>query len=100
MLMKKHRLVVSAVLAGVVLCSPLLCGMTCLEERGIEQKSGVEFGLPAGELAAGFVESAVVGCLLTRVVSKLDLSEWAERVDVEQLVRVGVEALRGFDRVW
>ena len=35
MLMKKHRLVVAAVLAGAVLGSPLLCGMTCSEMREI-----------------------------------------------------------------
>jgi hypothetical protein len=97
---RKYRTVVAAILAGVVLFSPLLCGMTCLEERGIEAKSGGEFVLPAEELVAGFAESAVVGCLLTRVLPKIAFSEWVERVDVEGVVRLGVEALRVFDRVW
>ena len=97
---KKYRTVVAAILAGAILFSPLLCGMTCLEEQGIEAKSGVEFVLPAEELVAGFAESAVVGCLLTRVVTKIDWSEWAEGVDVEGLVRLGVATLRVLDRVW
>ncbi len=97
---RKYRTVVVAVLAGAILFSPLLCGMTCLEERGIEAKSGVEFVLPAEELVTGFAESAVAGCLLTHVVPKIDWSEWAERVDVERVVQVGVETLRVFDRVW
>jgi hypothetical protein len=97
---RKYRAVAATILAGVVLFSPLLCGMTCLEERGIEAKSGAEFVLPADELVAGFAESAVVGCLLTRVVPKIDFSEWAERVDVERVVRVGVETLRVLDRAW
>ena len=97
---RKYRTVAAAILAGVVLFSPLLRGMTCLEERGIEAKSGEEFVLPAEELVAGFAESAVVGCLLTRVVPKIDFSEWVERVDVERLVRLGVEIMRVFDRVW
>jgi len=97
---RKYRTVVAAILAGVVLFSPLLCGMTCLEERGIAAKSGVEFVSPAEELVAGFAESVVVGCLLTRVVPKNDFIEWTEGVDVEGLARVGVEALRVLDRVW
>jgi hypothetical protein len=97
---RKYRTVAAAILAGGVLFSPLLCGMTCLEERGIDAKSGVEFVLPAEELVAGFAESAVVACLLERVVPKIDFSEWAERADVERLVRVGVETLRVLDRVW
>jgi hypothetical protein len=97
---REYRTVVAAILAGVVLFSPLLCGMTCLEKRAIGAKSGVEFVSPAEELVAGFMESAVVGCLLTRVGPKIDWSEWVERVDVERVVRVGVEGLRVLDRVW
>ena len=97
---RKYRMVVAAILAGVALFSPLLCGMTCLEERGIAQKSGAEFVLPTEELVAWLVESGVVGCLLTRVVPKIDLSEWAERVDVEQGARMGIETLRVLGRVW
>ncbi len=97
---RKYRTVAAAILAGVILFSPLLCGMTCLEERGLEAKSAVEFVSPAEELVVGIAQSAVVGCLLTRVVTKIDWSEWAEQVDVERVVQVGVETLRVFDRVW
>jgi hypothetical protein len=97
---RKYRTVVAAVLAGAVLFSPLLYGMTRLEGCGAGPSAGVEFVPPVGELAAEFAESAVVECVVTGVVSKIDFSEWTERVDVERLVRVGVEALRVFDRVW
>jgi hypothetical protein len=97
---RKYRMVVAALLTGVALFSPLLCGMTCLEERGIEQKSGAEFALPAEELVVWFAESGVVGCLLTRVVPKIDLSEWAERVYIERWFRMGVQTMRVFGRVW
>jgi hypothetical protein len=97
----KYRTVVAAVLAGAILFSPLLCGMSCLEARVGRASAGAELVQPAEELMAGFAESAVVGCVWTRVVSKIDFSEWTERVDVERLVRLGVEALRvygGFRR--
>ena len=97
---KKYRTVVAAILTGAILFSPLLCGMTCLEEQGIEAKSGVEFVLPAKELVAGFAESAVVGCVIPHLVSKIDFSEWADQVDVATWVWVGVEVLRMFSEVW
>jgi hypothetical protein len=100
MVTQKYRTVVAAVLAGAVLFSPLVCGMTCLEARVSGASAGAEVVQPAEELVAGFAERAVIGCLLTRVVSKIDVSEWTERVDVERLIWVGVEAERVFDRVW
>ncbi len=97
---RKIRAGIAVVLAGVVLFSPLVCGMSCLEARVSRANAGAEIVRPAEELVAGFVESAVVGCVLTHVASKIDFSEWTERVDVEELVRVGVEALRFFGRIW
>jgi len=90
---RKIRTGIAAVLAGAVLFSPLVCGMSCLEARVSRASAGVEFVQPAGELAAGFAESAVVGCVLTHVASKID---WTERVDVESLVWAGVEVVRLF----
>ena len=80
MLMKKHRLVVSAVLAGVVLCSPLLCGMTCLETRVEGATAAVEAAPAVGQCAGEFVESGAVGCVLRHVVLKVDVSKWIDAV--------------------
>ncbi len=90
---RKIRAGIAAVLAGAVLFSPLVCGMSCLEARVSRASAGAEIVRPAEELVAGFVESAVVGCLLTHVASKID---WTERVDVEGLVQVGVAVVRLF----
>ena len=95
---RKIRAGIAAVLAGVVLFSPLVCGMSCLEARVSRARGGAEIVRPAEELVAGFAESAVVGCVLTHVASRIDFSDWTDRVDVESLVWVGVEALRLFDR--
>jgi len=97
---RKYRTVIAAVLAGAILFSPLVCGMSCLEARVSRASAGAELVQQVEDLMTGFAVSAVVGCVGTRVVSKIDFSEWAERVDVERLVRVGAEALRMFDRVW
>jgi hypothetical protein len=93
---RKYRTVIAAVLAGAILFSPLVCGMSCLEARVSRATAGAELVHPAKELMAGFAVSGVVGCVWTHVVSKIDFSEWTERVDVERLVRLGVEALRVF----
>ena len=85
MLMKKHRLVVAAVLAGAVLCSPLLCGMTCVETRVERASAAVESAPAVGEFAGEFVESGAVGCVLTHVVLKIDVSEWMDAVLGEEL---------------
>ena len=97
---RKYRTVVAAVLAGAVLFSPLLCAMTRLEGCGVGPSAGVEFVPPVGELAAEFAESAAVGCVLKQVVSKIDFGGSMERVNVESLVRIGVDALRLFEGVW
>lgn len=91
---RKYRTVVAAVLAGAILFSPLVCGMSCLEARVSRASVGAELVQPAEEFMAGFVVSAVVGCAWTRVVSKIDFSEWTERVDVESWVWVGLEIVR------
>ena len=94
MLNAKYRALIAAVLVGAVLFSPLVCGMTCLE-AGVE-KSGAaaEVMEPAGELAGEFVVSAVVGCVLTHVVLRLDGSEWRELAAVGSWFWVGVKIVR------
>jgi hypothetical protein len=98
MLKKNYRKAVAAgvaaVLAGAILCSPLLCGMTCLEGRGIGAGAAVEAGAPAEELVGELAESAVLGCVLADVVLKIDLGEWADALNEESWVWVGVEAGR------
>ena len=100
MLKRKHRTVVAAVLVGAVLFSPLLCGMSCLETNGIRPSAAVESASQAEELAAEFVGSALVGCVLSHLVSKIDFSEWADQVEVMTWVWVGVDALRLSAGVW
>ena len=92
---------VAMALAGGVLFSPLLCGMTCLETRGVRPSVATEVAPTVGELAGEFVGSAAVGCLLTHLVWDSDLSGWTEKVDLESLVWVGVvalESVRGVSR--
>jgi hypothetical protein len=94
---------VAAVLAGAILFSPLLCGMTCLEERGVQAGAAVESAAPAGELVGEFAESAVVGCVLTHVVLNIDLGEWADALNEGNWVWVGVEAVEmigAIERGW
>ncbi len=91
---RKYRAVFSAVLAGVVLFSPLLCGMTCLEGRGVQVDVATEMVAPAtGEFVGNFVENGVVGCVLTHVVLDVDLSGWADVLNDGNWVWVGVEAV-------
>ena len=90
---RKYRTVVAAVLAGAVLFSPLLCGMSCLETSGGNSSSGVEVA-PAAELAGEFAVSVVVGCVLTHVILNIDGSEWAELARVGTWVWVGAETVR------
>lgn len=97
---RKYRKVVAAVLVGAVLFSPLLCGMSCLETNGIRPSAAVESASQAEELAAEFVGSALVGCVLSHVVSKIDLSRWTDQVDVVTWVWVGVVVLRLSDEAW
>ena len=84
---------VAAVLVGAILFSPLLCGMPCLEARGMRAGAAVEAAAPAEELVGEFAESAVVGCVLTHVVLNVDLSEWEDVFEAGTLVWVGVEAV-------
>ena len=97
---RKYRTVIAAVLAGAILFSPLLCGMSCLEMNGTRRGAAVEMASPAEELAAEFAGSALVGCVLSHVVSKLDFSGWTDQVDVMTWVWIGVGALRLSDEVW
>jgi len=96
----KYRTVVAAVLVGAVLFSPLLCGMSCLETNGIRPSAAVESASRAEELAAEFVGSALVGCVLSHVISRIDFSGWTDQVDVGTWVWIGVEALRLSDGAW
>jgi hypothetical protein len=100
MLNRNYRTVVATVLAGVAVFTPLLCGMTCLETRGIRPSVGAEVAPSAGELAGEFMGSAAVGRVLTHLVWDIDLSGWTEKVDVESLVWVEVVALESVRAVW
>jgi len=92
---RKYRAVFSAVLAGAVLFSPLLCGMTCLEGRGVQVDVATEMVAPAtGEFVGNFVENGVVGCVLTHVVLDIDWSDWTDVLEDGAWVWVGVEAVR------
>jgi hypothetical protein len=104
MLKKNYRKAVAAgvaaVLVGAILFSPLLCVMPCLEARGMRVGAAVEAGAPAEELVGELAESAVLGCVLTHVVSQLDFSGWTDVVRVGTWVWVGVEVVKVFDGVW
>ena len=94
---------VAAVLVGAILFSPLLCGMPCLEARGMRAGAAVEAAAPAEELVGEFAESAVVGCVLTHVVLNVDLSEWEDVFEAGTLVWVGVvavEVIGAIERGW
>ena len=93
MLNTNYRAVVAAVLVGAALFSPLLCGMTCLEARGIRPSAAVEVVPPAEELGAELAVSAMIGCVLTHVVLNIDLSDWADVLNYGNWVWVGVEAV-------
>jgi hypothetical protein len=100
MLNREYRVLVAGILAGAVLFSPLLCGMSCLESNGIGPSAAVESAPRPEELAAQFVGSAQVGCVLSHLISKIDFREWADQVDVVTWVWVGVEVLRMSDEAW
>jgi len=91
---RKYRTVAAAVLAGAILFSPLLCGMSCVEMNGIRPSAAAEMASPAEELAAEIAGSALVGCVLSHVASRIDFMEWADQVDAMTWVWVGVKALR------
>jgi hypothetical protein len=95
MLKKKHRLVVAAVLAGAALFSPLLCGMTCLEGRGVRADVATEMMAPAaGDFVGEFVGRGAVGCVLMHVVLNIDWSDWTGAAQAGTWVWVGIEAVR------
>ena len=58
MLKKNYRKAVAAgvaaVLVGAILFSPLLCGMPCLEARGVQSGAAVEAAAPEEELVGEF----------------------------------------------
>ncbi|HET7108938.1 MAG TPA: hypothetical protein VFI38_19145 [Candidatus Acidoferrum sp.] len=90
---RMYRTLAATVLAGVVLFSPLLCGMTCRE--GLAVRFGAaQTVAPATELTGEVVGNAVVECVFTHVISKIEFSGWAAEVDVRTWVWVGAEALR------
>jgi hypothetical protein len=91
---RKYRAVVAAVLVGAVLFSPLLCGMTCIETGGRNSSAAAKVAPAAGEFVGEFVESGVVGCVLTHVVFDIDWSDWAGVLEDGTWVWVGVEAVR------
>ena len=97
---RKYRTVAAAILAGVVLFSPLLCGMSCVETNGIRRSAAAEMASPAEELAAEIAASALFGCVLSHVASRIDFMEWTDQVDVVTWVWVGVKALRLSVGVW
>ena len=103
MLKRKYRKVIGAVLAGAVLFSPLLCGMTCVETRVEGAKAAVEAAAPAEELVGELAKSAVVACVLTHVVLNIELGKWAEGLNEGNWVWVGVVAVRligAIERGW
>ena len=103
MLQRKYRIVVATVLAGAALFSPLLCGMTRLEARGEKTIAAVEAVPAAGEFVGEFVESGVVGCVLTHVILNIDLSGWADILSDGNWAWVGVEAVEligAIERGW
>jgi hypothetical protein len=95
-----YRAGVAAVLVGAVLFSPLLCGMTCFEARGVRPSLAAEAGPAAGQFVAKFAESAVVGCVLTHVVLNIDVSDWADVLKVASWVGIGAEAVELVRGVW
>jgi hypothetical protein len=98
-----HRAGVAAILVGAVLFSPLLCGMTCFEARGVRPNVAAEAAPAAGEFVAQFAERAVVGCLLTQVVLNIDFSGWEDVFTGGAWIWVGVEAMKligAIERVW
>lgn len=86
---RKYRTLVAGILVGAVLFSPLLCGMSCLESNGIRPSAAAESAPRPEELAAEFVESALVGCVLSHLISKIDFREWTDQVDVVTWVWIG-----------
>jgi len=96
---RKYRTVAAAVLAGAILFSPLVCGRSCWEMNGIRRSAATEMTSPAEEWVAEIAGSALVGCVLSNVVSRIDFSGWTDQVDVMTWVWVGVGALRLSDEV-
>ena len=90
---RNYRAGVAAVLVGAVLFSPLLCGMTCLETRGVRPSVATEVAPTVGELAGEFVGSGVVGCVLMHVVWDIDFSGWEDSFTSGSWIWVGVEAV-------
>jgi hypothetical protein len=91
---RKYRTVVAAILIGAFLFSPLLCGMTCLDERGVKDSVAAEVAPGEREFVGELVESGVAGCVLTHVVLKVDVSELTKAVGVGAWIWVGFEAVQ------
>jgi hypothetical protein len=99
MLKKNYRKAVAAgvaaILAGAILFSPLLCGMTCLELGGIRANTISEtVPPPAGEFVEEILESGAVGCALGHMVLTLELRDLAYLARIGSWVWIGVEMAR------
>ena len=97
---RKYRTVVAALLVGAALFSPLLCGMSCLEKREMGTSAVAESAPRAEELVAEFAASGVIGCVLSHIAARIDFSGWADRVEVQTWLWVGVGGLRLSEGVW
>ena len=89
----KYRTVVAAVLAGVVLFSPLLCGKSCLERRGSGDSGSVDIAAPSGvgELVGKIAESGVVGCVVIQVLLDVDAKDLANVLEAGNWIWFGIE---------
>jgi hypothetical protein len=89
----KYRTVVAAVLAGVVLFSPILCGKSCLEGRGSGNSGSVDVAAPvvAQELVRKIAESGVVGCVVIQVLLDVDGKDLTNVLEVGNWIWFGIE---------
>lgn len=91
---RKYRMVVAAILTGVVLFSPLLCGMTCLGTSSEKSSGWMETAPATWDFVEVFVKSGLVGCGLLPVALEMGFDGWVESVEFGNLVWAGEEILR------
>jgi hypothetical protein len=92
---RNYRTVAAAVLAGAIMFSPLLCGMTCLAGR--ESKHRV-----AGDFGGDLVESGVVGCVVANMVGRFNAGDWEDVLQVGAWIETGIQAMKlvhGFENI-